>query len=79
MMASNASRRRHDVAGILALLVGERAGGAVGQELHEADDVGERRAQLVGDVVDEIVLEPRGLLQRLVLLDQRVLEVHASR
>ena len=67
--------RRHDVAGVLALLVVERADVGVAQELGEADDVGERRAQLVGNVVDEGVLERVGGDQRLVALDQRALDL----
>ena len=39
----------------------------------EADDVGERRAQLVGHVADELVLQPVGGDQRLVALEQRAL------
>ncbi len=49
----------------------------VAEEVREADDVGERRAQLVADVVHEIDLDRVGGLQRLVLLDQRALDVHA--
>ena len=53
------------------------ADGLVARSWREADDVGERRAQLVGDVVHEIVAQLRGALQRLVALGQRPLDVHA--
>ena len=46
------------------------------QKLGETDDVGERRAQLVGHVVDEIDLELVGFFQRFVALAQRALDVH---
>ena len=42
--------------------------------LGQADDVGERRAQLVGDVLDEVGLQPVGRLQRLVALLQDALD-----
>ena len=67
--------RGGDVAEIFALLVGERAGRGLAEEMREADDVGERRAQLVGDVVDEIDLELVGGFQRLVALAQRALDI----
>ena len=51
--------------------------GLVAEELREADDVGERRAQLVGHVVHEVVAQPRGALQRIVALGERALDVHA--
>ena len=43
------------------------------EQLAEADDVGERRPQLVGHVADELALEAVGGHQRLVALDQRLL------
>ena len=46
----------------------------VRQQLGKADDVGERRAQLVGDVLDEVGLQPVGGLQRLVPLLQHALD-----
>ena len=58
------------------LLVGERAESRVAEQIGEADDVGERRAQFVRDVVHEIDLDGVGGFQRLVLLDQRALDVH---
>ena len=51
----------------MPLLVVERARRIGGEQVGEADDVGERRAQLVADVLDEGVLEPVGGLQRIVL------------
>ena len=42
----------------------------------EADDVGERRAQLVGDVLDEIDLDGVRLHQRFVALGEHALDVH---
>ena len=44
------------------------------EQLGEADDVGERRAQLIGDVVDEIVAELFRVDQRLVALGQRAFD-----
>ena len=71
--------RGGDVAEIFALLLGQRAGHRVAEEMREADDVGERRAQFVGDVVDEIDLDLVRLLQRLVALAQRALDIDACR
>ena len=68
--------RGGDVAEIFALLVGERAEGRIAEEMREADDVGERRAQFVGDVMHEIDLDLVGFFQRLVLLAQRALDIH---
>ncbi len=70
-------RRRADMLDIFALARRQRPGRRQRQQLGEADDVGQRRAQLVGDVLDEIVLQLVGLLQRLVLLLQRPLDVDA--
>ena len=44
--------------------VGELVREAVGRWGKEAEDGGERGAQLVGDVADEVALKPFGLLQR---------------
>ena len=75
------ARRLVDVVEIVALLFGDRPDGRpdmrIEQQMREADDVGERRAQLVGDVLHEIALEPIGVLQRVVALDQRALDIHA--
>ena len=79
MMASSVRPDEADVAEIFALPLGQRAGDRARQQLAEADDVGERRAQLVGDVADEGGLEPVGGLQRLVALDQRALGVFRVR
>src|SRR5262249_48056594 len=67
--------RLGDVGQVLALLGVERAERRVVQQFGKPDDVGQRRAQLVGDVVDEIDLDPVGGLQRLVALAQRALDV----
>ncbi len=56
---------------IFRLPLVERAERGRFQEIGEADDIGQRRAQLVGNVLDEIVLDLIGLLQRGVLLGQR--------
>jgi hypothetical protein len=48
------------------------------QQLGIADDRGERRAQLVGDVADEIALQPLGLGQRRFAVGQRALQLRAS-
>jgi hypothetical protein len=68
--------RDRDVIEIFALFGDERAGRRIAQQMDEADDVGERRAQLVGHVMDEIDLDPVRLFERLVALDQRALDVH---
>ncbi|MNI20817.1 hypothetical protein D3C73_743130 [compost metagenome] len=49
------------------------------QKVGKADDVGQRRTQLVGNVLDEIVLQLVGLSQRLVLFLQRLFRLHAGR
>ena len=67
--------RDGDVAEIFALLLGQRPGDRIAQEMREADDVGERRAQLVRDVVHEIDLDLVGLFQRFVALAQRALDI----
>ena len=57
------------------LLLVERPGGVVAEEMRKADDVGERRAQLVAHMVHEIDLDLVGVFQRLVALAQRALDV----
>src|SRR5690606_12644713 len=59
-------RRARDVADVLALLLVELAGPRARQELAEPDDVGQRRAQLVRDMADELALEAVGLDEGLV-------------
>ena len=54
------------------------AGIAAGQHLGEAADRGQRRAQLVAHVGDEGGLEPVRLLERLVALAQRRLDLPAG-
>ncbi len=63
-------RRSHDVGDVFALLVVKFADVGVGQQIGEADDVGQRRPQLIGDVTDELALQAVGGDQRLVALDQ---------
>ena len=58
-----------------ALLVGQRAGLLALQEFGIAEDGRERRAQLVGDVLHELVLQLVGGLQRFVLVLQRLLHL----
>jgi hypothetical protein len=58
---------------------GQGTGGGLGQKLGEADDVGQRRAQLIGHVLNEIVLQLVGAAERLVLVQQRPLDVDAVR
>ena len=65
------------VAGIFLLLVVERADAVVAEQLDEADDVGERRAQLVGHVMDEVVAQLLGGEQGLVAFLQGALDIHA--
>ena len=48
----------------------EVAGARAGEQFAEADDVGQRCAQLVGHVADELALQPVGCDQRLVALEQ---------
>ena len=67
-----------DEAGIFELLGIERTDAAGGEQLGEADDVGERRAQLVGDVVDEIVAQLLGRDERLIALGQRAFDIDAG-
>src|SRR5690606_38101994 len=69
--------RGADVLDIFALARQQRSGRRQRQQLGEADDVGQRRAQFVGHVLDEVVLELVRSLQRLVLVDQRTLDFHA--
>ena len=73
MMASSVFDEARDVAEVLALLVVERADVRVAQQLAEADDVGQRRAQLVGHVADEGVLHAVGGDERVVALLERAL------
>ena len=70
-------RRIGDESGIFDLLRIERANASAREKLGEADNVGERRAQLVGDVVDEIVAQLFRCDQRLIALGQRALDVDA--
>src|SRR5690606_23378351 len=60
--------RGADIVDIFALAGVERAALSAGEQVGKADDVGERGAQLVGDVFDEGVLEPVGGHQRVVAL-----------
>ena len=78
MMASRACDEFGDEPGIFELLGVERANAPGRQELGEADDVGERRAQLVGHVVDEIVAQLFSRDERLIALGQRALDVGAG-
>ena len=81
MASMIASRSRDDVLDMLQifeLLRRQLAGDAERQRLGKADDVGERRPQLVGDVGEEIGLEPVGGHQRLVALAQRLLDAGAG-
>ncbi len=71
-------RRIGDEAGIFELLGIERADAAGRQKLGEADDVGKRRPQLVGYVIDEVVAQFLGGDQRLVAFGQRALDIGAG-
>src|SRR5262249_37238359 len=64
------------VAEVFALLVRERAGSRISQEIREADDVGERRAQLIGYMVNEVSLELVRRLQGFVTLAQGALDIN---
>src|SRR6476620_7295572 len=65
--------RRADVAEIFALLLAQGTSRGARQQLGEADDIGERRAQLIGDVANEGALDAARGLQRLVSVDERAL------
>src|SRR5438067_1296195 len=60
--------RDRDVAQIFSLLAGEWTGDGIAEKIRETDDVGERRAQFVRDVVNEIGLELVRRLQGFVAL-----------
>ncbi|MCY1217723.1 hypothetical protein D9M72_296480 [compost metagenome] len=66
-----------DVVDILRLPLVEIAESRRLQQVGEADDVGERRAKLVGNVVHEVVLQRIRLAQRLVLFGERALDPDA--
>ena len=75
-IVDNGEQRRrgfHHIARIFALLVVERADRRIVEKLDEADDIGQRRAQLVGDMMDEIVAQLFGIAQRLVAVAQRLI------
>ena len=78
MMASNACDESVMKPAVFELFRIERANAFAGQELGEADDVGERRAQFVGDVVDKIVAQLFGRDERLIALGQSALDVDAG-
>ena len=79
MIASSALEDLSIVVEIVALLLGDRPDGrpdrGIEQQVGEADDVGERRAQLVGDVLHERALDAVGFLQRIGAFGQRALDV----
>ena len=64
-------RRARDSREILLLLVVQFADTRAGKQLGEADDARERGAQLIGDVTDELALEPVGGHKRLVAFLER--------
>ena len=68
-----------DMVEIIALTLVERAGHRRLQQLGKAHDVGQRRTQLVGDMLDEIVLQFIRALQRLILFLQRPFDPHGIR
>ncbi len=67
------------MAGVVALVVVQRADRLLAELLREADDVGPRRAQFIGHVMDELLAQPRDALQSVVSLGQRPLDIHAGR
>ncbi len=67
-------RAVEDAAAVIELARAELAEILVGQDLGKTDDGVQGRAQLVGDVGDELALEATGGLQRLVALAQRMLD-----
>ena len=71
------SRGLADVADVIVLLRRQRPGEAQLQAFGEAEDRGERRPDLVGDVGEEHVLEAVRGLQRIGTVTQRAL--HAGR
>ena len=68
--------RDGDVVEIFALLWLQRPGRGIAEQMDEADDVGQRRAQLVRHVMHEIDLDLVGIFERLVALAQRALDIH---
>ena len=68
---------RH-IAGIFELLGVERADDALGQQLRKADDVGERRAQFIADVMNEVVAQFLRPDERLIALLERALDIDAG-
>ena len=68
----------HHVAGVFELLGVERADRGIAEKLDEADDIGERRAQFVGDMMDEIIAQLFRVDQRLIALGQGALDAHAG-
>ena len=68
-----------DMVQIFLLLGGERPRPRQRQQFGEADDVGQRRAQFVGHMLDEIVLELIRLQECVVLILQRPLDIDAVR
>ena len=68
-------RRRgiQNMPGVFALFGIERAHGLIAQKMDEADDVGERRAQFIRDVMDEILAQFLRGDERLVALGERAL------
>ena len=68
-----------DIAEIFVLLLVQRTGHRIAEEMREADDVGERRAQFVGYMVDEFDLDLVGFFQRFVALAQHALDIDRIR
>ena len=67
----------HDGLDIFFLLGVQRAGHAAGQMFGETQDGVQRRAQFVGDMLDEVGLEAVGGFQPFVAVAQRVFDAEA--
>ena len=79
MMASKAAEDFVHIAGIFELLFIERADARLAEQLDEADDIGQRRAQFIRDMMHEIIAQTLGVDQRLIAFGQRALYIDARR
>ena len=64
--------RLHYIASVFTLFGIERAGRGIVKKLNEADNIGQRRAQLVRDMVDEVIAQSFSVAQRLIAVAQRL-------
>ncbi len=71
--------RRGDVVDVIPLPWIERSGRLLRQQFGEPADARQRRTQFIGDMTDEVVLELVRTLERLVLVLEHALDIHAVR